>query len=257
MLGLLPYLVIKIEYKKRMIPQDYSEHIDNFHQLLLAKLEQIAVLESKEKSLFKKILYVSFIDSLAACVYPGRPNKYRFLAAIERFSRWDDRSRVSIPHLGKYGSITSDPELQELRKRVKPVLERWIHRKGEQIPISEDFPKDVVRSLWKPAKDTDIAISVSDFTHANMLYQLRNALVHQFQSRDNELMDDRRAGAYYQVVTELGGGPIKFELVYTTKLLENISREMLVNTTEYFKEGNINPFPHYFAGEYWLPELNL
>lgn len=50
--------------------------------------------------------------------------------------------------------------------------------------------------------------------------------------------------------------PVRFELVYPTQFLKSLSEKTLENVVDYLKDGNINPFPHYYAGDYWITELN-
>jgi hypothetical protein len=246
-----------------MIIQDYSEHIENFENYLKSKLASIDEISGDNSVLFKKILYVSFLDSLSSCVYPGRGNKERFVSMLERFSKWEDRDRVSLPHLGKFVQITSDPLLEQARKYVTPKLKTWQERSCHVISISEDPRIDEIEDKsWKTNKETGIHVSLTDFKHISLLYQLRNALVHQFQSRGDEMGNLRQLDhPYYQRVQIFDGTledmkPVRFELVYPTQFLKSLSEKTLENVVDYLKDGNINPFPHYYAGDYWITEFN-
>uniref|UniRef100_UPI001C1F9889 hypothetical protein n=1 Tax=Marinobacterium profundum TaxID=1714300 RepID=UPI001C1F9889 len=50
--------------------------------------------------------------------------------------------------------------------------------------------------------------------------------------------------------------PMRIELVYPASFLSNMAATILDNIILYLKDGNINPFPHYYAGDYWIEELN-
>ena len=245
-----------------MIIQDYSEQIESFEDYLKSKLASIDAISGDNDVLFKKILYVSFLDSLSSCVYPGRGNKERFISMLERFSKWEDRDRVSLPHLGKFVHISSDPLLEKARKYVTPKLKKWQERSGREILISED-PKigEIKDKSWKTNKETGIKASLTDFKHINLLYQLRNALVHQFQSRGDEMGKKRQHDhPFYQVVQTfdetLGMKPLRIELVYPTQFIKGLTESTLENVVNYLKDGNINPFPHYYAGDYWIADIN-
>lgn len=245
-----------------MIIQDYSEQIENFDNYLKSKLASIDEISGDNNVLFKKILYVSFLDALSSCIYPGGRNRERFVAMLDRFSKWEDRDRVSLPHLGKFVHISSDPLFEQARRYVIPKLKEWKEHSSHVISISDDPKFEEIQNIsWKVNKETDIKISLADFKHIQLLYQLRNALVHQFQSRGDEIGKQRQLDhPFYQVVQMLDQTsklkPLRIELVYPTQFLKGLSEETLKNVVGYLNDGNINPFPHYYAGDYWVRELN-
>lgn len=239
-----------------MIVEDYSENIDNFADYTREKLHSISNLTANDDSiLFRKVLYVSFLDSLAATIYPERENKERFMALIDRFSHWKERDNVSLTHLGRMVTITSDPELEKVRIFTKERLQKWKIRTGSNILISEDpSHKEIEKMGW--GKTTKIKLD--DFKHSHLIYQLRNSLVHQLQAK-NELGSNIPDKPFYQVVQSLEADgvlkPIRIELIYPVSFLETISDTILDNVIDYLKKGNINPFPHYYAGDYMLEKL--
>nr|WP_158651841.1 hypothetical protein [Marinobacterium profundum] len=188
-----------------MIIKDYSGNIESFERFLISKLCSVEEITGNDSALYKKIIYVSFIDSLAACVFPRKGNRDRFISTIERFSHWDDRNRVSITHLGKYVYSNPHPSLSDVRKYVGPVLERWRERQNENIFISEDprlSDTDIKHISWKKDKESGIDLSIDSFTHSNLLYKMRNALVHQFQSRADEILPSDPKEPFYQVINQ-------------------------------------------------------
>lgn len=215
-----------------MIIHDYSEQIEQFMQYLQDKLSSIDAVDVNSHNkvdrhnslLFKKILYVSFLDSLSSCVYPGRSNnRERFVSMLERFSQWEDRDRISLPHLARFVHLSSDPLLENARQYVTPIIKKWIQRSIGDVLITED-PKfdDSLRNeiSWKRDDKSGIKLSVDYFKHSNLLYQLRNALVHQFQSRGDEMGSFVPDGPFYKIVHEqvfknskpLGIKPLRIEL---------------------------------------------
>jgi hypothetical protein len=202
---------------------------------------------------------VSFLDSLAATIYPDRGNKERFVALVDRFSHWEERDNVSLTHLGKLVAITSDPELEGVRIYVNERLKEWKKRTSRVILISEDPSYDEIKKQgWERSKSAEHKISLSDFNHSHLLYKLRNSLVHQFQAK-NELGSNIPSVPFYQVVQSFEGGgvtkPVKIELIYPAEFLKNISETILDNAIKYLRKGNINPFPHYYSGDYMLEIL--
>ncbi|WP_444894534.1 hypothetical protein ACJJIE_10305 [Microbulbifer sp. TRSA001] len=69
-----------------MISEDFSERIESFDECLSLKLSEVDNIQGGDSLLYRKILYVSFLDPLAACVYPNSGSKVRFAGLIDRFS---------------------------------------------------------------------------------------------------------------------------------------------------------------------------
>lgn len=242
-----------------MIIHDYTQNIEDFDQYLRGKLTSIGLIEGADSHLLKKILYVTFIDSIAACVYPGKGNRDRFVETINRFSHWEDRNRISITHIARYAYSTSDPAFEKTRNYVKPILDAWKIRAGEYILISEDpliTDSEIKPALWQRDKDSLINLSPRDFSHGTLIYKMRNALVHQFQANANNLLPSAPDIPFYQVVSNLEREPLEIKLVYPSIFLKSIAESVLNNVTDYLKSGNINPFPYYYSGSYLVDELN-
>ncbi|MFT5298371.1 MAG: hypothetical protein ACI9YH_004419 [Colwellia sp.] len=254
-------LAVSVELS--MIIQNNDEKIETFNRFLNEKLSNICSIKSDDSRLFKQILFVTFLDSLAASVFPNRSNKDRFIALIDRFSNWDKRNDICLLHLAKFCSVNSDPTLEKIRiyshEQVKLLLSKK-DGKGcitlDQLPNSNE-----IKEHWsQPSKDSKVEYQINDFKYSALLYKLRNSLVHQFQSKGTELGVYLPEYPFYQVVNKFtdnyGFQPTKVELVYPTVFIENLCNTILGNVMEYFKKGNINPFPHYYSGEYWLEGLN-
>lgn len=242
-----------------MIIHDYTQNIEDFELYVRGKLTSVGLIEGADSHLLKKILYVTFIDSIAACVYPGKGNRERFVETINRFSHWEDQDRISITHISRYAYSTSDPVFEKTRNYVQPILDAWKARAGDYILISEDpliTDEAIKPALWKRDKESLVNFAPQDFSHGALLYKMRNALVHQFQSNANNLLPSAPNTPFYQVVSNLERDPLEIELVYPSAFLKSIAESVLNNVIEYFKRGNINPFPHYYSGSYLVNELN-
>ena len=252
-----------------MIIEDYSENIEAFKELRLQKLNSINLINGEDSILFKKILYLTFLDSISKIVYPNEANKVRFVKLINRFSMWEYRDCVSLPHLGKMLSLSPDPSLNKLRKFVTENLKEWQAPDDTSIFSSKDLlvsTEPMWEEIKKHVKGKDIKVlntQLSEFKHSNLLYQLRNSLVHQFQSRGDEIGKNHPKEPYYEVLGQatltdasLTSKPIRFILVYPICFLNNLTHTTFENVMKYLKENNINPFPHFYAGDYWVDVLN-
>ena len=246
-----------------MMFEDFSERIKDFDEYLAEKLKGVDEIKNGDCLLYRKILYVSFLDSLAACIYPNAGNKHRFTSLIERFSHWEDRNRVCMIHLGRFCSLNSEPELERIREKSFSVIKLWQKdADGTSIIRASKNPEfDEVSSLWTKSKnESGLPYQLNDFKLTSLLYRLRNSLVHQFQSQGRELGPMLPDQPFYTLYKTIDGSnnlvPSHFELVYPSDFLSNLCRTILRNVVEYLENGNINPFPNYYAGDYWLGELN-
>ncbi len=240
--------------------KDYSQHIDDFNVYLLQKLNSIAQISGSDHHLLKKVLYVSFLDSLSVCVCSDKGNKKRFMYLLDKYSNWNERDNVSLTHLSRIFSLSSDPIPPTIYNFVDEKLKGWKDQPHKIILISEDPTSIEVKKLgWTNGKIGSKIIYLSDIKHSNLLYQLRNSLVHQLQTK-NEFGNNIPDVPFYQVVSKLEqdgtSTPLRIELLYPSKFLETLSKTVLNNVIQYLKKGNINPFPHYYAGDYWLEKLN-
>jgi hypothetical protein len=163
-----------------MIFEDFSERIKGFDEYLAEKLKGVDEIKNGDCLLYRKILYISFLDSLAGCIYPNAGNKHRFTSLIERFSHWEDRNRVCMLHLSRFCSLNSEPELEKIREKSFSVLKRWQKDAGGTsiIKASKNPEFDEVSNLWTKSKnESGLPYQLNDFKLTSLLYRLRNSLV--------------------------------------------------------------------------------
>lgn len=125
-----------------------STDIDRFFTYFSEQLTEIDRLKSDHSELYRKLLYVGILDTLAGAVMPRRKNRDRFTKLVERFCKWPDGDRVSLLHLLQLLRMNPDPVFESLR--------RWAHAKynalpvhsGALMPIAHDPSFDDVRREW-------------------------------------------------------------------------------------------------------------
>lgn len=246
-----------------MIIEDHKERINDFYEFMAEKLSEIDAIKAGDALLYRKVLYISFLDSMAGCVFPNSGNRERFIRLIDRFSHWEERDRVCMLHLARFCTINSEPDLEKIREYSFSCIRKWQKDDtGTSIIEAKDNPKySDIKNLWeKSGKEMGLAYQLSDFKLSSLMYQLRNALVHQFQSRGREfgpLLPDVPFYQFFKTI-DLDGNliPSRFELVYPSSFLSSICKTILQSIYEYLSKGNINPFPTYYAGDFWLRDLN-
>ena len=172
----------------------------------------------------------------------------------------------SVPFdLAKFTSITSDPIFRNLRQFVQEEVKDWPNKvNGLGIIRLENLPdKERVKSCWNHTFKTsgEKSVNIEDFKYSNLMYMLRNSLVHQFQGKGSEMGTGiPKNEPYYQLYKgfdeSLKLTPNSIELVFPTPMLQTICKDALKNVCTYLREGNINPHPYYYSGDYWLNHLN-
>lgn len=246
-----------------MILKDHTKRINDFEEYMSGRLEEINIISSKSSLLFKRILYVSFLDSISACVFPNRKNKSRFIGLIDRFSNWEDRNRVCIYHLAKFCTLNTDPELKCFRdfcfEKLKSLVQDENHT--SVVCVSENPKFDDAKKYWpRNSQESQFVYSLTDFKLVSLLYQQRNSLVHQFQVKGDELGPMLPEKPFYMIYKDLGSNnelvSSSLELVYPVKFMSSLCTSVLKNTINYFRESDLDPFSTYYAGEFWLNELN-
>ncbi len=239
-----------------MMIVDNSQNINDFSEYLKDKLDSISKISEENHILFQKVLYVAFLDSLSAAVYPEiTEHNKRFNALIDNFSCWKEKDHISLTYFGELVSMSSHKEMKNKYNFVEVKIQYWKAHMTQPVFISEDPSYEEMNKLWDD-KFKYKKLDLNHFKHSNLLYQFRNTLVHQFQMKnefDNEDLDQ----PFYRVIREFGTNlPLRIELIYPALFLKNISEIVLQNVIKYFENKNINPFPDYYAGDYWLEKLN-
>lgn len=241
------------------------ETVTNFGSYLHDKLGSINGIQGADSILFKSILYVSFLDSLAACTYPNeKGNRTRFTKLIDEHSNWVDKDRISITHLARFANNGSNPIKNKIKNYVDPIVDLWMKtRRSEIIDIKEDPMVDSsLLTSFGCSVDHDIeqGITLEHFKHINLFYQMRNALVHQFQTRFVDLRSDEHTEPFYQVIQTCDQTnnliPERIELVYPVGFLRDLTSTVLRSVTNHFLTKAVNPFPAFYAGDYWISALN-
>ena len=132
-----------------MIIENYSEQIDDFSAYLTDKLESISNLSGDNHILFQKILYVAFLDSLSAAVYPKeKGHNKRFRKFIDNYSDWEEKDNICLTHFNRFISISSNKKLKTVYVMIDKESKNRESRLNEYIFISEDPTFDELNKLW-------------------------------------------------------------------------------------------------------------
>lgn len=235
-----------------------KERHDRFFSYIREKLQQIVAIGHDEYKLHKKVLYVSFLDSMSGLAYPAinSPGQ-RFVQFVRIFTAWDDCERVCTPHLNRALKLNPDPAYDKVRELVSGTLSKW--RVNGQTPISEDLDAGVVGSHWPKGNDYKQivkGVGLSHLKHTQLLYTYRNSLVHGFRapSMDLEMPEDYRP--YYLGHDSRDGTGVHFGLIYPTAFLYELCETALNGLEEHYRKNGIDPVAVMRGGRFWLSVLN-
>lgn len=210
--------------------------------------EQIEQILGLKDPLFRKILLVVVIDTLAHALCPDKNNKDRFVELIQKCAGWPDCNRVSLPQLlFRIEAIQVVPDTG-LIKEVKTKLEKW--QTGEIYRIDSDPWVDELKPLAQTENEQQL---IDDSRHVMLLYIYRNHLVHEFREPGYgiELSDDSAMPYYHSSNLKNDESRVTWELVYSVSFLAGIAKPSLANLKRYLEDKDIDPYSLYEFGSHW------
>jgi len=250
--------------------KELRDSIDCFISFFHEQIQSIASIQLSKPGdclLFKKILYVSMIDSLSKAVSPqlGNRSRERFVGFFKSFIKWKYSEKISLPHLKAVLENTSHPDYSKLKTFANSQSAKWVE--GEIIELDKDPDYMDVFDLWpkdgngKP-KSINICrrnITLNLLTHGSLFYAYRNTLVHEMRKPGYGLDWETKKEPYYAIMDHLekeGKLSRSWELVYPVGFLEDICESVLEVLEKYYKNNKIDPYAFFNFGTYWIEELN-
>lgn len=203
---------------------------------------------SRRESHFKTILYYPEFEVLARTVYPKALGpRDKIVALIRDFSDWEDRNKVSLPHLIRLLEKKTFPGFDELRDWAVSRVSSW---STWQVLLSNDMEYNEIESMWP----SNIPADIGKLTHANLFYNYRNYLMHEGRSPSGvSFPEDKKP--HYQSRSDENGNH-RWMLRYPLKFYEEISENILKNIRKYYTEHHVNLYECFHFGPYWLEKLN-
>lgn len=242
---------------------DFQKGIDRFTDYFGKQLEEIGALKSEHGELYQKLLYVAVLDTLAGSVTPKRLNRDRFIYFVQRFCKWSDGERVSLPHLVQLLRKNPDPAFQNLREWALGKFDALPVHGGELMPIARDPLFDEVKREWPVSSEHRAPIDGVDLAalrHYHLLYIYRNMLVHELRTPGYgmEFGQDDEEPFYHGMSTLTNSDFVdrSVELVYPRRFLHRLCKTGLAQLKEYLVTNRLNPFDSIVFGTYWIRELN-
>jgi hypothetical protein len=245
-------------------PPSLTERVEQFVAHIRSHLTEVESLKCKHEKLYRGLVYVALLDSLGRAVMPHRSSQHeRFVAFVQRFCRWGDGDRVSVPHLLQLLRRNPDPAFESLRTWTSTKFKGMKLLSGQITPISDDPTFDDVKRVWPISKEhrTPIeGVSLESLQHYELLYAYRNSLVHELRELGygmDFIGDDDTTPYYHSMHTDEGGALVETaELVYPAGFLRNLCVTGIDELRDYFLRNELDPYASFAFGSYWLRQLN-
>ncbi len=246
------------------MPHDPQKDIDRFISYFKDQLSEIQSLSTKHDRLYRSLLYVTVLDTLAKSVLPKRKgNQDRYVYYVKRFCKWKDAERVSLVHLVQLLKKNPDPVFEKLRIWALDKFSKLSVHGSRLMPISDDLDVEEVKKYWPTSKEHRIpiqGIGLHSLQHCNLLYTYRNSLVHEMRLLGRGIEFDDDTDPIYHLMSKLGEDnkldASSVELVYPWKFLQTLCDQSLETLKLYFEKNGLNPMDSFTFGSYWLEELN-
>ena len=221
----------------------FYRHVSEIGRVTIAPLTGDVVSRTDSESRYRKVLYVSAIDTLAGIryhksAYPelSRQNRERFLRFVKEHGAWPEGELVSLPFLRD--------ELEKLKLLKRPLgqyvtmkLNAFSTDDGGPLPVTRiDEPISELLALASTEKEEE---AVRKYQHRALLYRYRNSLVH--ESRDPgmamEFFTSSSDPCYHGYIDDP-----KWYLAYPSLLFESLLQRAIARFQTYLTSNSINPY---------------
>lgn len=240
-----------------------NSDIDQFNHVILEMLETINELKvTKYEENFKISLMYNFFDLLSKSAYGDLKINHRtkFIKYIDNFSNWKYKDHISLPQISLSLINYNAPEFEDLKNVVNYLLNKWAP--SRPIKLDNDHDISELQKYWPMHTKINSKFTLDYFTHKNLLYNLRNSIVHEMRplGRNFALFDeyephyvsrgvlkkDKQTNAYIAIEHEM------WELNYPYQFYYNLANESIPKLIQYFLENNINPYTNFNFSSSWV-----
>jgi len=239
--------------------KEIKERQDTFFSVFEGYIDSINTASfQKQDKTFKKVLFVSVIDTLAKCAYPHKSNAKRFTSFIDKFCQWKHCNKVSLTNLIRLLSIIPDPAFSDLRKYTLSIFDNWhgsIEKDPDLIDIQKLWPKNIEYEQNHPLQK----FNAESLTHKWLFYKYRNHLVHGLREPGYGIESEENTEPFYHTMGALHEeNSFSWELVYPLSFFNCLCRCGFKNLKTYCENNRIDPYESYKEtfGTYWMEELN-
>ncbi|USH03683.1 hypothetical protein K6Q96_06735 [Grimontia kaedaensis] len=229
-----------------------GERIAEVHDFLRERLNNIHDIQAHSDNLtiMRAILYTSFIDALGATRYGKEVNtRERFTRVIIEHGNWPEAEKICPMHLHRFLEVS--PGLPEVLQKLNGLLNDWQLQPDGIIYLDSAPHKDEIAELWPDqGKRKHHKKKLEHFTHVNLLYGMRNGLLHQQYSANGFPLFPKEHKNVHYVYWNKGEKNAHLELIHPSEFLGNLCDTLLENVMNDFETKKEKPwetghFPSY------------
>lgn len=221
--------------------QDRIAEVRDFLQTRLTNIHEIKA-HPDNLPIMQAVLYSSFIDALGATRYGSKVDtRERFTRVIIEHGDWSGAEKVCPMHLHRFLEIS--PGLPKLKQRMVVLVDEWRANQGGIIFLDLAPTKDEIAELWPDnGARKHHRKTLDHFTHVNLLYGMRNGLLHQqYAAKGLPVFPKEQKNVHYVFWNkhEKGGS---LELIHPPQFLANLCDTLLENVMNDFEAKNERPW---------------
>ena len=194
---------------------------------------------------YKKVLYVTTIDTLAGfrfhkSAYPHlfRQNRERFTRFVKEYGSWTEGDFVSLPFLkDQLGELKllNRPLAQHINKKLAPFSTQspCFADGGVLVSAMDELASDLLVHATTEKEEE----AINDYQHLSLLYRYRNSLVHESRTPGGAAEFDVTNPYYHGYI----GSPT-WHLAYPIGLFEGLLKRSLARFRAYLVDNSIDPY---------------
>lgn len=240
--------------------QDMSDHV----KLFISEIgNQLAIIDAAQftdrREVYQKTLYCCLLDAVATTISQAATHRERFTELILKHASWPTATKVSRPHLEALLAKTKEPAFDPVRAVLSQLGSFPSHNivratvDPDASQIGAVWPKDTKR------KNGFAAIQGVDWAklqHVQLLYSLRNRLVHESQTFGTTNPLPFTPEPYYHKLIDLDTRRESWTLNYPAEFVRRLWDKIVPSVEAHYRSNNIDPYAYFEFGEYWVQELN-
>lgn len=238
-----------------------QSHIDQFFRYWTRQAKVIAETTFVENAeVYRKTLFCCIIDAIATVAARGAKLSHRlkFTQAVRDYGNWPDHSKVSTPHVIALLELTDDPSFKKAREYVANLP----RDNTSVVSITKDPEFAVLEQVWPVGNRGSRqlmkieGVQLDYLRHDNLLYSLRNTLVHEARTHGTSLPLEWQKVPYYHKVVNLDTGDRSWSLNYPSAFLITLTENIIVAVEQGCRADNVDPYSFFHFGDFWLQRLN-
>ncbi|WP_096201612.1 hypothetical protein [Bacillus sp. FJAT-45350] len=211
----------------------------------------------------QKSLLFNLIEMIANGIYGSQnlSKRQRFLHFIENFSEWEDANRVSMQQIILTLEVENSPKLSPLKSFCENKMLDW--PRSQPISFKYDPLFEEVQNLWPQGlvlKGNMVKkITLSHFKHCNLMWRLRNSLVHEMRPSGISIKLFDNSEPHYVPLRQiyLESGELKsqrapWQIFYPIGFYNQLIDISIPNIKNYLEENNIDPLDNFNLGYSWV-----